>query len=84
MQKLKELSLQYEEFKSSHVYREENCPVDSVSKLSHELPEMTHFHFPSALPNHIREQILQDSISTPAFKHRKISKISAPPSNGYG
>lgn len=45
LQKLKELSLQCEEFRSSHVYREGNCPADSLYKLSHELPAMTHLHF---------------------------------------
>ncbi|XP_019254091.1 PREDICTED: uncharacterized protein LOC109232860 [Nicotiana attenuata] len=64
IQKLKDLSQHFEEFKCSHVYREANFPADSLSKLSHELEHMSHFNCVQELPPHIRGQIRLDQLDT--------------------
>ncbi|XP_016497004.1 uncharacterized protein LOC107815872 [Nicotiana tabacum] len=81
-----------ESFKCSHTYREAKCPADSLSKLNHDLTTITEYHNASALPTHIRGLILQDYLSTPAFRHKRTRRILVPPhharsstsSHGYG
>ncbi|OIT20574.1 hypothetical protein A4A49_59603, partial [Nicotiana attenuata] len=80
----------FEDFKITHVYREANCPADSLSKLSHELTLPAHFTNVASLPSYIRGQIIQDQWSTPAFRHKTTKKIKVPlhmastSSHGYG
>ncbi|OIT33355.1 PREDICTED: uncharacterized protein LOC109206109 [Nicotiana attenuata] len=92
IQKLKDLSQHLEEFKCTHVYREANFPVDSLSKLSHELEDISYFHSVQELPPHIRGQIRLDQLDTLAFRHKTTKRFqmtthnnsTSNSSNGYG
>lgn len=87
---LMELCKQCEDFKCSHVYREGNFPVDSLSKIIHDLPIMTHYHNIVELPTYVRGQIYLDKIRTPLFRHKRtrrihiLSHLASSSSNGYG
>ncbi|XP_019235632.1 PREDICTED: uncharacterized protein LOC109215963 [Nicotiana attenuata] len=75
---LRLLCSQFEGFKASHVYREANCPADSLLKLSQDLNTLTNFTTASSLPPHIRGQVLHDQLGTPAFRHKKTNMLIVP------
>ncbi|OIT33793.1 hypothetical protein A4A49_54977 [Nicotiana attenuata] len=91
LQHLLDLCNVCENFSCTHTYREANCPADSLSKISHDLTTLTEYHNIHAMPPHIRGQVLQDQLSTPAFRHKRTRRIMVPPhhaspsnSHGYG
>ncbi|XP_019263897.1 PREDICTED: uncharacterized protein LOC109241591 [Nicotiana attenuata] len=92
LQQLLDLYNLCESFICSHTYREANCPIDSLSKLSHDLTTMTEYNNVSALTTHIKGQIQQDFLVTPTFRHKRTRKIMVPShhassftsSHGYG
>ncbi|OIT33833.1 hypothetical protein A4A49_52256 [Nicotiana attenuata] len=63
---------------SSEAPWEANCPADSLSKLSHDLTTLTHFNSQLELPPHIRGQIILDQQNTPAFRHKKTTRVIFP------
>ncbi|XP_075081817.1 uncharacterized protein LOC142166437 [Nicotiana tabacum] len=54
LQKLIDLCFRCHELKCSHVYREANCPSDSLSELSYDLTQITHFENILDLPRQIK------------------------------
>lgn len=71
LQKIRTMSQQCEEITYSHVFKEANCPTDSLSKLSHDLTSITHKNNLRDVPTHIRGQIHLDQQEVPAFRHNK-------------
>ncbi|XP_019261368.1 PREDICTED: uncharacterized protein LOC109239280 [Nicotiana attenuata] len=75
LQKTKSLSQQCEDIIYSYVFREANYPADSLSKISHDLTSITHYNTSMELPSHIRGQVILDQQGTPAFRHKKTSRV---------
>ncbi|OIS97414.1 hypothetical protein A4A49_04315 [Nicotiana attenuata] len=90
IQKLRQLCQQCETITYTHANREANTPADSLSKISHTLPNITHYTNMNELPSHIRGQIHLDKMATPAFRYKLTKKLINPSvaspssSHGYG
>ncbi|XP_019258156.1 PREDICTED: uncharacterized protein LOC109236426 [Nicotiana attenuata] len=78
IQKLRHLCHQCETITYTHAYREANTPADSLSKLSHNLPAITHYPNLNELPSQIRGQIHLDKLAIPAFRHKLTRKLINP------
>ncbi|OIT00392.1 hypothetical protein A4A49_59797, partial [Nicotiana attenuata] len=79
IQEIRTLCQQCEDITYSHIFREANCPADSLSKLKQHLTSLTHFNSHQELPTHIRGQIHLDQQGTPAFRHKKTTRVIFPP-----
>ncbi|XP_075103442.1 uncharacterized protein LOC142178023 [Nicotiana tabacum] len=75
LQQLQHLCQQCEEIRCAHTFRKANCPADSLSKLSHDLPRLNHFNSMLDLPSHIRCQIILDQMCTPSFRNSRNANI---------